>query len=322
MTAFPGLTAVDLNRAGVPLAEIVSEPDLRSPGEARAYLTALKQVLVYAGVSDCSHGEGPPPGGRQHLRAAARRDPARHQDRGEERQQLRERRAGAGRRTRPADRAARGRRHRSRRSRCSSMPPPARSARCASKEESHDYRYFPDPDLPPLVLRAGLGRGGAARAAGAARCQDRARLVAQYGLPAYDAGVLAGDVALADYFEAVVAAGTDPKAAANWVMSEVISAWNDTGTPGRVRRRDAGGPVGAREGRDRQPPGGEEGLRRAGGRRGRAARRGGAAGADPGPGRVRAGGVGGRGPRRAPGRGRAVPRRRNQADGVPGRVRS
>ena len=105
---FPGKTAVDLNRAGVPLAEIVSEPDLRSPAEARAYLTALKQILVYAGVSDCNMEKGS-------LRVDANisvrrpgRRRARHQDRSEEHQQLRQRRARARGRARPPDRAARG----------------------------------------------------------------------------------------------------------------------------------------------------------------------------------------------------------------------
>ena len=101
---FPGKTAVDLNRAGTPLAEIVSEPDLRSPGEARAYLVTLRQILVYAGVSDCSMEQGS-------LRVDANislRRPGdvhpRHQDRGEESQLLRQRRARARGGARAADR--------------------------------------------------------------------------------------------------------------------------------------------------------------------------------------------------------------------------
>ena len=93
---FPGKTAVDLNRAGIPLAEIVSEPDLRSPAEARAYLTTLRQILVYAGVSECSMEQGS-------LRVDANisiRRPGetspRHQDRGEEHELVRQRRARAG----------------------------------------------------------------------------------------------------------------------------------------------------------------------------------------------------------------------------------
>jgi aspartyl-tRNA(Asn)/glutamyl-tRNA(Gln) amidotransferase subunit B len=97
-----------------------------------------------------------------------------------------------------------------------------------SKEESHDYRYFPDPDLPPLVLspawiaeqRALLPELPDAK---------RARLEAAYGIPAYDARVITSERDLAEYFEAVVRAGADPKVAANWVMGEVMTSYNATG---------------------------------------------------------------------------------------------
>jgi aspartyl-tRNA(Asn)/glutamyl-tRNA(Gln) amidotransferase subunit B len=97
-----------------------------------------------------------------------------------------------------------------------------------SKEESHDYRYFPDPDLPPLVLddawirerREALPELPEAR---------RSRLEMALGIPAYDARVLTSEVPLADYFESVVAAGVEPKAAANWVMGDVIATFNETG---------------------------------------------------------------------------------------------
>jgi aspartyl-tRNA(Asn)/glutamyl-tRNA(Gln) amidotransferase subunit B len=97
-----------------------------------------------------------------------------------------------------------------------------------SKEESHDYRYFPDPDLPPLVLRADWVAAERERLPELPEAK-RSRLTAQYALPAYDARVLAADVALADYFEEAVAQGADAKAAANWIMSEVLSAYNATG---------------------------------------------------------------------------------------------
>ncbi len=97
-----------------------------------------------------------------------------------------------------------------------------------SKEDAHDYRYFPDPDLPPLVLesawitstRAALPELPAAR---------RNRYATAMGLPDYDVGVLTAEPAVAAYFEATVAAGVEPKTAANWVMGEVLSGWNDTG---------------------------------------------------------------------------------------------
>jgi aspartyl-tRNA(Asn)/glutamyl-tRNA(Gln) amidotransferase subunit B len=98
-----------------------------------------------------------------------------------------------------------------------------------SKEESHDYRYFPDPDLPPLVLtpawiaeqRTALPELPDAK---------RERLVAAYSLSAYDARVLTGEPALARYFEDVVGAGADPKVTANWVMGDVMTTFNQTGT--------------------------------------------------------------------------------------------
>ena len=224
---FPGLTAVDLNRCGVPLIEIVGEPDLRSPAEARAYLTTLKQVLVYAGVSDCSMEKG-------HLRVDAN---------------LSVRPAGTARfgtKTEVkninsfanVERAleTEGRRQTAVLEAGGAIEQVTLLFNAAtgavrpmrSKEESHDYRYFPDPDLPPLVLEEGWieeVRTGLPELPEA----KRARLVAQYGLPAYDAHVVTGDPAVAAYVEAVIAAGAEPKAAANWVMTEVLGGWNETG---------------------------------------------------------------------------------------------
>jgi len=108
-----------------------------------------------------------------------------------------------------------------------------------SKEESHDYRYFPDPDLPPLILapewiaaqRASLPELPEAR---------RARLEVAYGLPVYDARVLTSEVALAEYYESVVAAGVEPKIAANWVMCDVMTTYNETGAFPVEARRLAG----------------------------------------------------------------------------------
>jgi aspartyl-tRNA(Asn)/glutamyl-tRNA(Gln) amidotransferase subunit B len=224
---FPGKTAVDLNRAGIPLAEIVSEPDLRGPAEARAYLATLRQILIYAGVSECSMEQGS-------LRVDANISIRRP---GESRlgtktevknmnsfanvqralEAERERQIGlleSGGRVEQVTllfNAATGR------------VKPTRS-----KEESHDYRYFPDPDLPPLILsptwiaeqRAALSELPEAK---------RSRLESAYGIPAYDAKVITGDVALAEYFESVASAGADPKVAANWVMGEVMTTYNETG---------------------------------------------------------------------------------------------
>jgi aspartyl-tRNA(Asn)/glutamyl-tRNA(Gln) amidotransferase subunit B len=97
-----------------------------------------------------------------------------------------------------------------------------------SKEESHDYRYFPDPDLPPLVLDDAwiAERRDALPELPEAR---RSRLEMALGIPAYDARVLTSEVPLADYFESVVAEGVDPKTAANWVMGDVMASFNETG---------------------------------------------------------------------------------------------
>jgi aspartyl-tRNA(Asn)/glutamyl-tRNA(Gln) amidotransferase subunit B len=97
-----------------------------------------------------------------------------------------------------------------------------------SKEESHDYRYFPDPDLPPLVLtRRWIEEQHAALPELPEPKRDRFMTV--LGLPPYDAGVLAAERPIADYFEAVVAAGVDPKTASNWVINEVLHGFNETG---------------------------------------------------------------------------------------------
>jgi aspartyl-tRNA(Asn)/glutamyl-tRNA(Gln) amidotransferase subunit B len=223
----PGRTAVDLNRAGVPLAEIVSGPDLRSPAEARAYLVTLKQLLVYAGVSECSMEKGSlrvdanvsiRPAGQdllgtkteiKNLNSFANVERALEWERGRQQRELEA--GGVIRQMTLLFNAATG------------QVRPMRS-----KEESHDYRYVPDPDLPPLVLsgewieeiRSELPELPAAR---------RARFGAQYGLPSYDAGVLTADRAIAEYYEAVVAAGADPKAAANWVMTESLTGYNEVG---------------------------------------------------------------------------------------------
>ena len=223
----PGKTAVDLNRAGVPLAEIVGGPDLRSPAEARAYLTTLRQLLVYAGVSECSMEKGSlrvdanlsirPEGSTafgtkteiKNLNSFANVERALESERA--RQQALLERGEPVRQVTLLFNAATG------------QVRPMRS-----KEESHDYRYFPDPDLPPLVLarewieslRAGLPELPAAK---------RSRLMAVHGITPYDAEVLASEQEIADYFEAVVQAGGPGKVAANWVMQDGMTGYKATG---------------------------------------------------------------------------------------------
>jgi aspartyl-tRNA(Asn)/glutamyl-tRNA(Gln) amidotransferase subunit B len=224
---FPGLTAVDLNRAGVPLAEIVSEPDLRSPGEARAYLTALKQILVYAGVSDCSMEKG-------HLRvdgniSVRRQGEAKFGTKTEVKNVnsfANIERALTAERDRQIAELEAGGTIRQMTLTFNAATGQVRALR--SKEESHDYRYFPDPDLPPLVVAAAVleEERSALPELPAAKV---ARLVRDLGLPAYDAEVLAADLEVAHYYESVVAGGADPKTAANWVMTEALSGWNASG---------------------------------------------------------------------------------------------
>ena len=229
---FPKATAVDLNRAGVPLIEIVTGPDFRSPHEARAYLQTLKQVLEYIGVSDCDMEKGSlrvdanvsvrRPGDSalgvktevKNINSFAYVEKALAVERDRQIAVL----EGGGTVTQQTmlydhkDNAVRPQR---------------------SKEESHDYRYFPEPDLPPLMLtpefvaeqQSLLPELPAAK---------RERFVAQYGLPQQDAAVLTAGRAVADYYEAVVHAGAEAKAAANWVMCEVLADAKDHGEALRV----------------------------------------------------------------------------------------
>jgi aspartyl-tRNA(Asn)/glutamyl-tRNA(Gln) amidotransferase subunit B len=218
---FPGKTAVDLNRAGIPLAEIVSEPDLRSPAEARAYLTTLRQILVYAGVSECSMEQGS-------LRVDANISirPAGVSKLGTKTEVKNMNSFANVERALEAERARQvalvesGRRVEQVTLLFNAATGQVKPTR--SKEESHDYRYFPDPDLPPLVLTPGWI---AEERAALPELPDakRERLEAVYALPAYDARVITGEAPLAHYFEAVVGAGAEPKAAANWVMGEVMT---------------------------------------------------------------------------------------------------
>ena len=223
----PGKTAVDLNRAGVPLAEIVSGPDLRSPAEARAYLVALKQLLVYAGISEGSMEKGSlrvdanisvrEAGATRlgtkteikNLNSFANVERALEAERDRQEEMLE--RGGSVDQVTLLFNAATG------------QVRPMRS-----KEESHDYRYFPDPDLPPLVLAPAWIEAIAGELPELPAAK-RARLASEYGLSAYDAAVLASERPIAEYFEAVVAAGARPKSAANWVLGEVMTGYNERG---------------------------------------------------------------------------------------------
>jgi len=232
---FPGKTAIDLNRAGTPLAEIVSEPDLRSPAEARAYLTTLRQILVYAGVSECSMEQGS-------LRVDANLSirPAGTSKLGTKTEVKNMNSFANVERALEAERARQislvesG--HRVEQVTLLFNAATGQVKPTRSKEESHDYRYFPDPDLPPLVLT--LAWIAEQRAAVPELPEaKRARLEAAHALSATDARVITAEARLAHYFESVVDAGADPKTAANWVMGEVMTTYNESGSfPVSARR--------------------------------------------------------------------------------------
>jgi aspartyl-tRNA(Asn)/glutamyl-tRNA(Gln) amidotransferase subunit B len=221
----PAKSYIDLNRAGVALMEIVSEPDLRSPEEAGAYLRKLRSILRYLGTCDGNMEEGSmradvnvsvrKPGEALRTRcevknvnsirfvmhaieAEAKRQIAIWEDGGVVEQE-----------TRLYD-VPRG---------------ITRSMR--SKEDAHDYRYFPDPDLLPLVLQPDWV---ASLKAALPELPDakRARFVRDYGIPNYDAGVLVVEQATADFYE-TVAKGRDARLAANWVTGDFFAALNRTG---------------------------------------------------------------------------------------------
>jgi aspartyl-tRNA(Asn)/glutamyl-tRNA(Gln) amidotransferase subunit B len=221
----PHMSFVDLNRSGVALMEIVSKPDMRSPDEAKAYVTKLRQIMRYLGTCDGNMEQGSlradinvsvrRPGAAfgtrceiknvnsirfmgQAIVYEARRQIGILEDGGEIEQE-----------TRLFD-ARKGE---------------TRSMR--SKEEAHDYRYFPDPDLLPLELdEAWIAR--IEKALPELPDGKQARFIKDYGLSVYDADVLIAERSSADYFE-TVAKGRDGKAAANWVINELFGRLNKEG---------------------------------------------------------------------------------------------
>jgi aspartyl-tRNA(Asn)/glutamyl-tRNA(Gln) amidotransferase subunit B len=221
----PAKTLIDLNRAGVALMEIVSEPDIRSPEEAGAYVRKLRSILRYLGTCDGNMEEGSM---RADVNVSVRKHGEPYRTRcevknvnsvrfvmqaveAEAARQIEVWEAGGTvmQETRLFD-SARG---------------TTRSMR--SKEDAHDYRYFPDPDLLPLVLQEDWV---ASLKAALPELPDakRARFIQTYGLTPYDAAVLVAERATADFFE-TVASGRDAKVAANWVTGDFFAAMNRLG---------------------------------------------------------------------------------------------
>lgn len=218
---------VDFNRVGVPLIEIVSEPDIRSPEEARAYLEKLKAIMQYCDISDVRMEEGSlrcdanislRPAGSTEFGTKTEiknMNSFRNVQRGLEYEQERQRQillsgGQVVQETRRWDEAT------------------GQTVPMRSKEEAHDYRYFPEPDLVTLVIdeawieriRQTIPELPDAR---------KKRFMEQYGLPAYDAGVLTASKGLADFFDEAVKYARDPKAVSNWMMGELLGHMNQTG---------------------------------------------------------------------------------------------
>jgi len=222
---FPKATAVDLNRSGVPLIEIVGGPDLRSPAEARAYLQTLKQLLEYVDISDCDMEKGSL---RVDANVSVRRagDPAlgtRTEVKNINSFAFVEKALGVERDRQIAVVESGGSVTQQTMlydSRENSVRPQR------SKEESHDYRYFPEPDLPPLVLTPEFVAEQQS-ALPELPSSKRERFMAQYALSREHGAVLTANRVVAEYYENVVRAGAEPQSAANWVMTEALGDAKD-----------------------------------------------------------------------------------------------
>jgi aspartyl-tRNA(Asn)/glutamyl-tRNA(Gln) amidotransferase subunit B len=224
----PSLSYIDLNRSGVALMEIVSEPDMRSAEEAGAYLRKLRSILRHLGTCDGNMEEGSlrcdanvsvrrpngPLGTRCEIKNVNSIKFLMQAIEYEARRQI-EVIEGGGRITQETRLFDSGQ----------GITRPMRS-----KEYAHDYRYFPDPDLLPLTLQADWVEK-IRESLPELPDEKKARFVAEYGIPVYDAGVLVAEKATAAYFEAAVAAvpKAEAKTAANWVTGELFAALNRTG---------------------------------------------------------------------------------------------
>jgi aspartyl-tRNA(Asn)/glutamyl-tRNA(Gln) amidotransferase subunit B len=225
-THVSGGSLLDFNRAGTPLMEIVTEPDLHTPDETFAYLQALKQILTYGEVSDCNLELGNircdvncsvRPVGQE---ALGTKTEIKNMNtfkgvyralKYEIKRQVAELEKGGviSQETRRWDDEA------------------GATVAMRSKEFAHDYRYLPEPDLVPVVLSAEQLEAWR-KELPELPAQRRERMVAQYGLPEYDAGVLAADKAIADFYEEAAGRASNAKAVSNWVMTELLRALSES----------------------------------------------------------------------------------------------
>ncbi len=220
---FHGMSGIDLNRAGTPLLEIVTEPDIRSSAEAVAYAKELHKIVTWIGICDGNMQEGSfrcdanvsvrkpgqPLGTRREIKNLNSFKFMQQAIDYEVRWQIEELEDG-----RAIEQAT-----------VLFDPDTGETRAMRTKEDAADYRYFPDPDLPPLVIAADWVARVQSEMPELPRAMAE-RLVREYGLPDYDAATLTQSPAMAGYFEATVRAGAAPKAASNWIMGEVSRRLN------------------------------------------------------------------------------------------------
>ncbi len=228
-SSWEGVSYVDLNRTGVPLLEIVSEPDIRSPGEAAAYLKALRDILRYLNISDGNMEEGSfrcdanvsvrPKGGDKYgtrteiknlnsfrnVQKALEYEVSRHVDLLMDKEEVVQE-------TRLFD------------------PDQGVTKSMRGKEEAHDYRYFPDPDLVPLEVDPEWAQS-LREALPELPIAKLNRFIRDYSLPLEDVRVLTGERDLADFFEESVRQYHEPKKIANWMLSELLRELNQADIP-------------------------------------------------------------------------------------------
>lgn len=219
-----GMTGIDLNRAGTPLLEIVSEPEMRSAAEAVAYAKALHSLVTWIGICDGNMQEGSfrcdvnvsvRPEGQSELgtrREIKNLNSFKFMEQAikfETQWQIEQIEDG----------------NKIQQATILFDPDTGETRMMRSKEDAHDYRYFPDPDLPPLCISEEWIERVRSEMTELPQAM-RERMSAQYGLSAYDASTLTSSKDLAVYFEAMVAAGADAKLAANWIMGDVSATLN------------------------------------------------------------------------------------------------